>query len=150
MIKIYIFADSYKHFNSAIKEYEKRLNRKAKVIKLKPSKKKIARDIMEEETFIIRKKLEKQKGFKVLLNPSWKGLNTFEFAKLIENNKQNYPDTIFVIGWAYGFDYSLLKNHVNLDLSLWKFIMPHALVLVIVLEQVYRAYMIEKWSGYHK
>lgn len=150
MIKIYIFADSYKHFDDAIKEYTKRLWRKAKVIKLPPSKKQTPKDIIDDETLNLKEKISKEKGFKVLLNPSWKELNTFEFVNLIEETKHNYPDIVFAIGWAYGFDYAKLKNSFNLDLSLWKFIMPHALVLTIVLEQVYRADMIERWGDYHK
>gem|GEM_PF-4200016 len=39
---------------------------------------------------------------------------------------------------------------MNKELSLSGFILPHALALTIVLEQVYRAYMIERGSDYHK
>lgn len=39
MIKIYIFADSHKHFSSAISEYIKRLGKNIEVIELKPIKK---------------------------------------------------------------------------------------------------------------
>jgi hypothetical protein len=39
MIKIYIFADSYKHFEEPIKEYIKRLGKSVELVKLKPIKK---------------------------------------------------------------------------------------------------------------
>jgi hypothetical protein len=39
MIKIYIFADSHKHFSEAISEYKKRLGKQVEVIELKPVKK---------------------------------------------------------------------------------------------------------------
>lgn len=39
MIKIYIFADSHKHFSDAISEYTKRLGKKIELIELKPVKK---------------------------------------------------------------------------------------------------------------
>jgi hypothetical protein len=39
MIKIYIFADSHKHFSDAIAEYKKRLRKQIEIIELKPVKK---------------------------------------------------------------------------------------------------------------
>jgi 23S rRNA pseudoU1915 N3-methylase RlmH len=61
MLKIIIFSDSFKHFEESIKEYEKRLSKEIEIIKLKPSKRKEAIDIISEETNILKEKLEKEK-----------------------------------------------------------------------------------------
>lgn len=150
MIHIYIFADSLKQFNDPVKEYEKRLGKTICITKLKPVKKWTPAQIISAETDIIIDKLAGQNAYKVVLSPGWKSLNTFEFHKLIEDNKQIYPNTIFCIGWAYGLDYTRLSAHIHLQISLSGFIVPHGLALTIILEQVYRAGMIEKWSDYHK
>jgi 23S rRNA pseudoU1915 N3-methylase RlmH len=60
MIKIYIFADSYKHFESGIKEYEKRLGKTLEIVKLKPSKNSNSSLVIKEETALIIKKFEKE------------------------------------------------------------------------------------------
>ena len=150
MIKIYIFADAYKHFNDAVKEYDKRLGRSCKVIKLKPVKKWTPAQIIAAETKIIKDKIEKENAYKVVLSPGWESFNTFAFHKLIEGNKQIYPHIIFCIWWAYWLDYKILKPIIQKELTLSAFILPHALALTTILEQVYRAMMIEKWSDYHK
>lgn len=150
MIKIYIFADAMKHFNDAVKEYDKRLWRSCKIIKLKPIKKWTPAQIIEAETQILKQKLEKENAYKIILAPGWTSLNTFWFHKLIEDNKQIYPHIIFCIWWAYWLNYDALKPVTNKFLTLSGFILPHALALTIILEQVYRAMMIEKWSDYHK
>lgn len=150
MIHIYIFADAYKQFNDAVKEYDKRLWRSCKIIKLKPVKKWTPAQIIAAETELLKQKIEKQNAYKVVLAPGWNSLNTFAFHKLIEDNKQIYPHTIFCIWGAYGLDYEVLKPITNKLLTLSDFILPHALALTILLEQIYRAAMIEKWSDYHK
>ena len=84
MIKIYLFADSYKHFEGAIKEYEKRLSKEIEIIKLKPSKRKNEGEIIEEETTILREKLEKIKGYKILLYIEWNIISTQALFELVE------------------------------------------------------------------
>lgn len=150
MIKIYIFADSYKHFETSIKEYEKRLWKGIDLIKIKPSKKNDRKQIISEETNIIIDKLKKEKSFKVVLNPKWKIFTTEKFIDFVENKKLNYSNLVFCIWWAYWFDYKLLQNEIDFEMKLWDFIMPHALALLVLIEQVYRIEMIKKWTSYHK
>jgi len=150
MIKIYIFADSYKHFETPIKEYEKRLWKDLKIIKLKPSKKKDDVSVIKEETEIIRKKLENEKGYKIILSPNGKKISTEELVQLVQVWKMNYWNIIFMIWWAAWFDYLEFKGSVDYELSLSEFIMPHSLALLVIVEQVYRVWMIEKGSNYHK
>lgn len=150
MYKIYIFADSYKHFEEAINEYEKRLWKYIFLNKLKPSKKSEEPLIIKDETENIIKKLEKENWYKIVLKPTWKNYKTQEFYNFINKKKQTNSSFIFIIWWALWLDYKLLKPYVDLELWLWDFTMPHSLALVILLEQIYRIEMIKKWTNYHK
>lgn len=149
MIKIIIFSDTYKHFENAIKEYEKRLGNTVEIIKLKPSKAKIESEIIKQETDVLKEKLEKIKWYKILLYIEGNNISTEDLHKLIEKNKQNYSDIIFIIGWAYWVDFDEIKDLVDYKLSFSKMTFPHSMALLILLEQIYRTTMIEKWSWYH-
>ena len=61
MIKIIIVIDSYKHFETGVKEYEKRLGKIVEVIKIKPEKNGSTQEIIDKETKKIIEKLDKQK-----------------------------------------------------------------------------------------
>ena len=147
MTKIYIPADSFKHFNIPIKEYQKRLWKNCEIIKIKTSKN---WNIIKKETEEIIKKLEKENWYKIVLNPKWKDFDTEKFYKFIENKKQTFPNIIFIIWWANWLDYEKLKKYIDLELNLWKFTMPHSLALLVILEQIYRLEMIKKWTSYNK
>ena len=150
MYKIIITSDSNKHFESAIKEYEKRLWKGLEIIKLKPVKKGSDKQIIENETENLIKILEKQKGFKIILNPKWKNLNTEKLYNLVSEKKHIFPNIIFIIGWALWIDYNNLRNHINFELNLWEMTMPHSLALLVIIEQIYRLEMIEKGTSYNK
>jgi 23S rRNA (pseudouridine1915-N3)-methyltransferase len=150
MIEIYIFADSYKHYEEGVKEFQKRLRWKVKIIKLKPCKKWEPFFVVETETEKLIEKLKKENAFKIVLSPNWKQLKTEELLYLTEKNKQLFPKTIFIIGWANWLNYFKLKPFVSFELSLWKMIIPHSLALLVLMEQIYRIEMIKKGSKYHK
>ncbi len=150
MIKIYIFADSHKHFTDAISEYKKRLSKQIELIELKPVKKGTPEQIILAETKLLAEKLEKETGYKIILAPNGKNISTEKFSEIIESQKNSGNKIILAIGWANGLDYSVLKNCIDYELSLWKMILPHSLALTILLEQIYRCSEIERGSGYHK
>lgn len=150
MIKIYIFADSHKHFSDAIQEYQKRLWKFIDLRELKPVKKWIPEQIIEAETEILREKLSGEKGYKIILSPHGKQLSTEEFWKLIETQKNAGKKIILAIGGANGLDYTKLQDVCDFEFSLGKMILPHSLALTVLLEQIYRCSEIEKGSGYHK
>lgn len=149
MIKIYIFSDSHKHFEKPIEVYNRRLGKKCKIIKLKPSKKNTPKEVIDEETARLNDKIATEKGYKIILAPQGNNLNTFEFHDLIEKRKMDYGEIIFVIGGAYGLDYEKIQKK-HLDISLGKHIMPHGLALCVLLEQIYRSEQIAKGGKYHK
>ncbi len=150
MIKIYIFADSHKHFSEAVCEYKKRLGKQVEIIELKPVKKGTPKQIILAESKILDERLQKEHGYKIVLSPHGKNLSTEEFRNTIETQKNEGKKIILAIGWANGLDYSLLKHFINLELSLGRMVLPHSLAFTVLLEQVYRCSEIERWSGYHK
>lgn len=150
MIKIYIFADSHKHFRDAIDEYKKRIGKQVELIELKPMKKWTPEQTIAAETEILYEKLAKESAYKIILSPKGKNISTKELWNIIENKKNTGEKIIFAIGWANGLDYEILAPKIDLELSFGKMILPHSLALTILLEQIYRCSEIEKWSGYHK
>lgn len=150
MIKIYIFADSHKHFRDAIDEYIKRLGKKVEVVELKPVKKGNHEQIILAESKILNERLAWEHGYKIVLSPNGKNISTEEFKDIIETQKNSGKRIILAIWGANGLDYSLLKQSINLELSLGKMVLPHSLAFLVLLEQIYRCSEIEKGSGYHK
>lgn len=150
MFTIYIFADSFKIYEDAIKEYEKRLWKSLKVEKIKPSKLTNPSLIISEETEKIKKIIETNKAFHIILSPNWKNLDTSSFYDLIEKTKNSFSKINFYIWWANWIDYEKLKNICDLELSLSKLTFPHSLALLVLVEQIYRAWMIKKWTDYNK
>ncbi len=149
MYKIIFFADSYKHFEDAIKEYEKRLWKSIEIIKLKPSKKKDEVSIIEDETNILNEKLKDISWYKILLYITWEIFSTEKLSKIIEAKKQNFWNIVFIIGWAYWVNIEKLKDKIDLKFSFSPLTFPHSLAYLILLEQIYRIEMIKKWSSYH-
>ena len=150
MIKIYIYADSYKIYEKAILEYEKRLGKELKIEKLKPFKNKDSNLVITKETDFLKNILEKEKWFKIILSPEWKKFSTAKFFEYIENKKQNFWNINFFIGGANWLDYKKLKSYCDLELSLSDFTLPHSLALLVLVEQIYRLSMIKKGTSYDK
>ncbi len=150
MIKIYIFADSYKIYDKAIWEYQKRLWKELKIEKLKPFKNKNSDLVILKETEVLEKLLQKEKGYKVILSPEGKRYNTLDFYKLIENSKQNFGNVSFFIWWANWLDYKKLQKYCDIQLSLSDFTLPHSLALLVLVEQVYRLSQMKKGTSYNK
>ena len=150
MIKILTLVDSFKHFETAIKEYEKRLGKECEIIKLKPEKNGSDEQIISKETDVLIQKLVKENWIKIVLNPNGKNFSTEEFYNFIEEKKQIHKNIIFVIWWALWIDYKKLKSHIDIEMNLWKMVLPHSLAILVIIEQIYRIWMIKKWTSYHK
>jgi len=149
MIKIISFVDSFKHYDEPIKEFQKRLWKQVDFIKLKPSKRKESKEIIKEESTELNKVLNKTKWYKVLMFINSKQLDTIEFSKLIEDKQMQYSDIVFIIGWAYWVDLSLIEKNIDFKISLSPMTFPHAQAIMMLFEQIYRASCIKKGIKYH-
>lgn len=149
MIQILTPCDSFKHFDQPIAEFLKRLGKDVKLNKIKPSKRGDKKEIVREETQLIEKILQKQKGYIVLLYIDCKQLSTQEFYDFIEDKKMTQGDIIFIIGGAYGVDLSKIETYIDKKISLSPMTFPHAQAIMMLLEQIYRVGCIKKWIKYH-
>jgi len=84
-------------------------------------------------------------GYNVALDPNAKEVDSFEFAKIFQYN----ANITFFIGGAYGFNEKFKKN-CNLSVSFGKITMPHKMVKLMLLEQIYRGLTIINNHPYHK
>ena len=126
----------------AIAEYLKRLSRFAKVeVKELPEGK-----TLKDEADPI---LKAAKGYKIALCVEGEKLSSEAFAQKIKCLCDRGEEISLIIGSSCGLDKSV-KEEADLKLSFSDMTFPHQLMRVILLEQVYRAFMINSGSEYHK
>ena len=107
------------------------------------------------ETFSFRSVEEaiqklKRDDFLILLDERGKHFDSVEFAKWIEEKQNRSAKTvIFLLGPAEGFS-GEAKARADLLLSLSEMTLQHELALVVLMEQIYRAFTILKGEPYHK
>ena len=70
-------------------------------------------------------------------------------SKKLSNWMQNFPKVTFVIGGADGLDKKIIENS-NWTWSLSDLTLPHNLVKIILVEQLYRASTILNKHPYHR
>ena len=145
-----------KYLTLATDEYRKRLSRYCSLeflelepVKLpdKPSESEI-NAALEKEADLILKKIPQQSEVYTLCIEG-KSLSSEEFAKNIDSLKNMGKSLTFIIGSSYGLS-PKIKNLSRLKLSFSQMTFPHQLFRVMLLEQIYRAFMINSGSKYHK
>ena len=73
-----------------------------------------------------------------------------EFAKEIKDlATYGHSDITFVIGGSLGLTPAVLKR-ADTQISFGRFTLSHQLMRLVLTEQVYRAFMINEGSPYHK
>ena len=145
--KILIVADSFKDFSWLVDEYSKRIwDKNLNITLIKPEKAWSKEQIVRKETSKIIKTLEKDNNYKILLTLNGECKTTEELKKVFSKKLK----LTFIIGWAYWLNEKNLEKYIDLKLSLWKHTKSHLLVLVEILEQIYRIQDILKWWKYHK
>ncbi len=129
------------YLREACAEYLKRLSRfcKAEVKELPES------SLKEEGEGILRA----VKGHTIALAVEGKGCSSEKFAAKLRSLCDRGEEITFVIGSSCGLDPSV-KNAADELLSFSEMTFPHQLMRVILLEQVYRAFMINGGGEYHK
>ena len=150
MTYIITISDGEKHFSEATSEYLKRLSKNIELHTLKPVKHTEISYIKREETKKLIEKIHKLKGKIILCDERGDDIDTMNFARLLEKGRNEGENTIFIIGWSYGVDIDILWKEFQIErLKLSSLVMPHGLAYLVLIEQVYRALEIIKWSGYH-
>ena len=140
-----------KWYSDALAEYVKRLGRRVELFEVdegdvRDSGEATVRQALKKEAEQILPKLE---GYAVALDIEGRQLSSEQIAALIEKEKMTSSVFTFVIGSSYGLDESV-KGAVRLRLSFGKITLPHTLARVTLAEQLYRAFMINSNSVYHK
>ncbi|MBP5242492.1 MAG: 23S rRNA (pseudouridine(1915)-N(3))-methyltransferase RlmH [Clostridia bacterium] len=129
-------------YREAVSEYLKRLTRFADVeVRELPE-----RNTLEEEGEDI---LRAVKGYAVALAIEGKKLSSEKLAEKIKTLVDGGKDISFIIGSSYGLC-EKVKGRADFLLSFSDMTFPHQLMRVILTEQIYRAFMINAGSEYHK
>lgn len=85
----------------------------------------------------------------IVLDEKGKTHSSIDLSKKMEKWFSQGQDIAIVIGGADGLD-PVIKQQADETWSLSSFTLPHALVRVIVAEQIYRAWSILKGHPYHR
>ena len=112
-----------------------------------PSEASVARVLAEEKARILA--AIPPGCVKIALDERGKQLSTAELARSLDDWMQAGRDVAFVIGSADGLDRDL-KAGADLLLSLSALTLPHALVRVLLAEQLYRAVSLTRNHPYHR
>ena len=130
------------YWRDACGEYLKRLSRFCKAeVKELPER----ASPKEEAAEILRA----CKGLIVALAVEGRACSSEAFAKKIGSAVDRGDEITFVIGSSCGLDDSV-KAAANELLSFSEMTFPHQMMRVVLLEQVYRAFMINAGAEYHK
>jgi len=87
--------------------------------------------------------------FVVMLDERGREFRTRQLAKWLEERMVSGRDLAFVIGGPDGLGSAVLE-HADLTWSLSQLTLPHALVRVILAEQLYRAHSVLAGHPYHR
>nr|WP_218781116.1 23S rRNA (pseudouridine(1915)-N(3))-methyltransferase RlmH [Bacillus sp. EB106-08-02-XG196] len=146
-----------KYLKMGIEEYLKRMNSYAKVEVIEVADEKAPEELSELEMIQVKQK----EGERILAKISQ---DTYVIALAINGKMQSseeLADTLdklatygkskiaFIIGGSLGLSEEVLKR-ANEKLSFSKMTFPHQLMKLILVEQIYRAFRINRNEPYHK
>ena len=146
-----------KYLKDGITEYTKRISRFAKLEMIELADEKTPdkasesenQKILETEGARILSKVG-ERDFVVVLAIEGKTLSSEEFSKQLEQASiKGYSTLTFIIGGSLGLA-PVVKNRANLSVSFGRLTLPHQLMRLVLVEQIYRAFTIQQGSPYHK
>lgn len=145
-----------KYLQTAVDEYKKRLSRfcDLKIVELNPEK--LPEDpspslidaALDKERQSIEKHIPKNSCI-ISLCVEGRQMSSEELAGNIKSLYNMGKNICFIIGSSYGLS-DKVKQASDLMLSFSKMTFPHQLFRVFLLEQIYRSFMINEGSSYHK
>lgn len=146
-----------KYLKDGISEYSKRISRFAKLEMIKLADEKTPDRASESENQKIleiegQRILSKvgDRDFVIVLAIEGKTLSSEEFSKQLEEASiKGFSTLTFIIGGSLGLAQDV-KNRANLSVSFGRLTLPHQLMRLVLVEQIYRAFTIQQGSPYHK
>ena len=146
-----------KYWTEAIKEYSKRLSRfcTLEIVELKESLLPANASPADEEKVKFEEGKEILKAIKdgtyvITLEIKGKSLSSEELAQKIDDlGIMGRSNVAFVIGGSLGLSPEVSKRS-DFKLSFSRMTFPHQMMRVILLEQIYRSFKINRHEAYHK
>lgn len=140
------------HWKDALNEYQKRLKpyTKIKVIELleEPFRNQAEREkIIRLEADKIQRSIPDD-AIIVALHERGREFTSIKLAEWLKENGESGRPLVFIIGGPLGLHDSVL-DQANLQLSLSQLTLPHQMVRVVFLEQLYRSITILNNKQYH-
>jgi 23S rRNA (pseudouridine1915-N3)-methyltransferase len=136
--------------NEAFDGYISKLNHNfsPQLIEIKPEKK---FDSIEQKKMSEAEKIltHLDKEFLIMLDEKGVQFTSQELAQKLNHWSEHFKHITFVVGGADGIHEDILQK-ANLIWSLSKSTFPHALVRILVAEQLYRAHSILENHPYHR
>lgn len=146
-----------KYLKDGIAEYSKRLSRFTKIEIVEVADEKTPdkatdaenQKIMKKESERIMSKIS-DRDYVIALAIEGEQFPSEKFSQRMEDiTVKGYSDITFIIGGSLGLDPDI-KNRANLLMSFGKLTLPHQLMRLVLIEQIYRSFMIQQGSPYHK
>ena len=146
-----------KYLKDGIAEYSKRISRFAKLEMIELADEKTPDRASESENQKIleiegQRILSKvgDRDFVIVLAIEGKTLSSEEFSKQLEEASiKGFSTLTFIIGGSLGLAQDV-KNRANLSVSFGRLTLPHQLMRLVLVEQIYRSFTIQQGSPYHK
>ena len=146
-----------KYLKDGIVEYSKRISRFTKLEMIELADEKTPDKASESENQKIleiegQRILSKvgDRDFVIVLAIEGKTFSSEEFSKQLEEASiKGFSTLTFIIGGSLGLAQDV-KNRANLSVSFGRLTLPHQLMRLVLVEQIYRAFTIQQGSPYHK
>ncbi|MUK88182.1 23S rRNA (pseudouridine(1915)-N(3))-methyltransferase RlmH [Ornithinibacillus sp. L9] len=146
-----------KYLKQGIQEYLKRLSAYAKVTIIEVADEKAPENMSEAEMLEVKEKEGErilsnigQDTYVITLEINGKMLSSEQLAKKMDELATYGKSKVaFVIGGSLGISEAVQKRS-DLALSFSKMTFPHQVMRLILLEQVYRGFRINRGEPYHK
>ena len=156
---IYCGDSGVEYFNTACKEYEKRISAFSEIetVRIRPEaldeNKSLPQNVIDKSLEIEAEKIISAipKGaYKIALCIEGKKISSEELSRLVNDKRENgYSSFAFIIGSSFGLS-QRVKNMCDFKLSMSPMTFPHQLARVMILEQIYRGFTISAGKRYHK
>ncbi len=146
-----------KYLKQAVAEYEKRMKNLANISIIELPDEKIPEQASEKEMLQTKQKegeriLKKIQDnmYVIALDPQGEMISSEKTAEKMDYLALHGKSKLaFIIGGSLGLDQSVLQR-ADFSWSFSKLTFPHQLIRVMLMEQLYRAFQINRGSPYHK